>query len=88
MAKHGITAKELDWAKDNSIGTMELSLETASGIAAQLDEDAFYGLGLDYSLRYPSIIRGITKSNIDSAAAKYLKLSEMVTVVAGPAVPK
>ena len=52
MAAHGVTDSELDWAKDNSIGTMQLSLETASGIAAQLDNDAFYGLGLDYSKRY------------------------------------
>jgi zinc protease len=88
MALHGVTQNELDWAKDNSIGMMQLSLETAGGIAAQLDNAAFFDLGLDYSKRYPGIIRSLSKPIVDAAATRYLHLDRLTTVIAGPAVPE
>jgi len=87
MVAGGVTEAELAWAKDHAIGARRLSLATDAGIAAELENDAFYGLGLDYAQRYPQIVRALTKAQVDAAARKYLHPAALDTVVAGPPVP-
>jgi len=87
MIAGGVTASELAWAKDHAIGARRLSLATDAGIAAELENDAFYGLGLDYAQRYPQIICALTIAQIDAAARKYLHPESLDTVVAGPPAP-
>ena len=87
MVAGGVTEAELAWAKDHAIGARRLSLATDAGIAAELENDAFFGLGLDYAQRYPPIVRALTKAQVDAAARKYLHPNALNTVVAGPAAP-
>jgi zinc protease len=87
MATKGMTDAELAWAKDHAIGSLRLSLATNAGIAAQLEQAAFYNLGLDYADRYPQIVRRITIAQVDAAARTYLRPGEMPLVIAGPPVP-
>ena len=87
MSEHGVTASELAWAKDNSIGGMQLAVETNSGTAANLMDSAFFGLGLDYAARYPSIVRKITQTAVNRQASVVLKPQKLITVIAGPSVP-
>ena len=86
MAAKGATPAELDWARDNTIGSMLLILETSGGIAEQLANAEFYHLGSDYLVRYPDIVRRITLREVNAVATKYLRLPYMTTVIAGPTV--
>jgi zinc protease len=88
MAAHGVTPEELAWARDNSIGGMQLAVETNSGTAASLMDAAFFGLGLDYSARYPTLVRKITQSEVNHQASLLLKTDKLITVVAGPSLPE
>lgn len=84
MAADGVTETELAWAKDNSIGSLQLSMETNDGILAMLEDEAFYGLDLDYFKQYPHIVRSLTRAQVNAAARKYLRLNAAALVVAGP----
>jgi zinc protease len=86
MVAGGVTEEELAWAKDNAIGSLQMGLATNGGMASMLVADAFYGLGLDYSDRYPHIIHSLTRSQVNATARKYLKPDGMAVVVAGPPV--
>lgn len=87
MAAQGVTESELAWAKDHAIGASRLALATNRGIASEIENEVFYGLGLDYTERYPRLIHGLTKADADAAAKKYLHPSAFATVIAGPPVP-
>lgn len=80
----GVTQEELDEAKDFLTGFLALRLETNDGLAASLTDIEFYRLGLDYVERYPSIIRGVTREQVQTVAARYAHPETAVTVVAAP----
>lgn len=86
MALAGVTPAELAWAKDHAIGTLSISMATNAGIVTQIENDAFYHLGLDYPRRYPKLIRALTKPQVDAASRKYLHPSGLDLVVTGPPV--
>ncbi len=87
MAQRGLTPEELAWAKDNSIGGMQIAIETNANIASELIDSAFFGLGLDYSVRYPSIVKKITLRDVNRLASQLLQAKRLITVVAGPPIP-
>ncbi len=86
MAAGGVTEKELSWAKDHAIGALKLSYASNGGIAAHLSEEAFYGLGSDYSQKYSAAVKSLTVSTVNLAARKYLHVESMPVVIAGPPV--
>jgi len=60
-------------------------LETDAGIAQALLDIELYDLGLDYLLRYPGLIRGVTPDQIGAAAQRYLRLDGYTVATAVPA---
>ena len=64
-------------------GTLPLHLETNSGIASFLLRLEQYDLGLDYLQRYPQIIDGIDRDEIQSTVHKYLTTDRYVLAMAG-----
>ncbi len=79
----GPTDEEMEEAKGYLTGVFPVRLETNAGVAGQLLNAELYGLGLDYIDRYPSIIRGVTKADVATAARKYLVPGAYVLVIAG-----
>jgi zinc protease len=79
----GITSKELDESRRYLIGSMPRALETNAGIATFLQQAEFFGLGLDYDLRVPDLLRAVT---LDAAntAARQLDPAHATVVIAGP----
>ena len=84
LANDGPTEKELAESKQYLIGSMPRNLETNVGIASFLQTIEFFGLGLDYDLRLPGLLRAVTRDQVHGAARDALDPSKAAVAVAGP----
>lgn len=78
-----VTSEELADSQANYTGRLPLSLESNAGVASALLNLERYGLGLDYYLRYPVLIRAITSDEILETAQRYLHSDRMAIATAG-----
>ena len=76
-------AKELNDSRQYLIGSMPRALETNAGIAIFLQNAEFFGLGLDYDVRLPDLLRAVTLDDV-RAASSTLDPARATIVVAGP----
>ena len=76
---------ELTDAQDYLTGSLAVRLETNAGIAQALLEIEVFDLGLDYLLRYPHLIGGVTPQAIGDTASRYLDLNGYTVAIALPA---
>jgi zinc protease len=83
LRESGLTPDELADAKNYLIGILPLALETNDGVAAMLLSIEYYGLGLDYVDRYPSLIASVTADDVVDAA-RLLDPAGLVIGVARP----
>jgi len=79
-----VTEEELTDAQDYLTGILPLRLETNDGVAGALVEIELYGLGLDFLLRYPGLIRGMTREDVHAVTQKYLDTENYALAIAGP----
>ena len=84
FVEQGVSKEELQDSQDNFVGRLPLSLESNGGVANALLNIERYDLGLDYYLRYESLIRGVTPEQVLDAARKYLDLKKLAIATAGP----
>jgi zinc protease len=84
FAQEGVTPRELDESRRYLIGSMPRMLETNAAIAAFLHIVEFFGLGLDYDVRVPDLLRAVTVDAVNEAARDVLDPSRATVVVAGP----
>ena len=84
MAADGPTEDELAESRQYLIGSMPRNLETNLGIANYLQMMEFFGLGFDYDLRVPGLLRAVTLDQVHAAARRALDPSHAAIVVAGP----
>src|SRR5262249_21375818 len=84
IAQDGVTQKELDDSRQYLIHAMPRSLETNAGIATFLQNAEFFGLGLDYDLRLPDLLRAVTREEVNTVARRHLDPARAAVVVAGP----
>jgi zinc protease len=80
-----VRSGELPDAQNYLVGSLAVRLETDSGIAQALLEIELFELGLDYLMRYPGIIRGVTPEAIGAAASRYFTLDRYALATAVPA---
>ena len=84
LAAEGPTESEVAESQQYLIGSMPRTLETNPGIAAFLQTEERFGLGLDYDLRVPDRLRAVTRDDVSAAARRTLVPSHATFVVAGP----
>ncbi|MGC8856916.1 MAG: M16 family metallopeptidase [Anaerolineae bacterium] len=84
FVKDGVTAEELADSQANFIGRLPLSMESNAGVAGALLNIERFDLGLDYYLRYPALVRAVTPDEVLAVAQKYIDLTRLAVVVAGP----
>jgi zinc protease len=84
LAMDGPTESEMIESTQYLIGSMPRALETNLGIAAFLQAEEQLGLGLDYDIRMPGLLRAVTRDAVASAARQLLVPSRATVVVAGP----
>jgi zinc protease len=80
----GPAEQELAESKQYLIGSMPRTLETNMGIAAYLQTLELFGLGLDYDVRMPELLRAVTRDQVHEAARAAIDPSRATVVVAGP----
>ena len=83
IGEEGVEAEELADSQAYLTGVLPLTLETNEGVASTLLNMEWYGLGLDYLLRYQDLIYGVTAADVRRVCAEYLQPERCVTVVAG-----
>jgi zinc protease len=83
IRKMPVSDKELEGAKKYLIGSFPMRFDTQGKLVNFLSQVEYYHLGLDYPARYPSIIRGITKEQIQRVAKEYLHPERELLVVVG-----
>lgn len=84
LAEEPVGEDELADSQAYMTGVLPLTLETNEGVASTLLNMEWYGLGLDYLLRYNDLIYGVTPEDVQRVARLYLRPDRAVTVVAGP----
>jgi len=84
MAADGVSDTELADAKRYLIGSIPRTLETNAGIAAFLQAVEHFSLGLDFDVRLPDLLGGVTREQVAAAARRTLAASRAAVVVAGP----
>ena len=85
LRRDGLTAKELDESRRYLIGSMPRALETNAGIANFLQTAEFFGLGLDYDVRLPDLLRAVTLDDVERGCApRVLDPDRATVVIAGP----
>jgi zinc protease len=84
IRNEGLTAKELNESRQFLIGAMPRALETNAGIASFLLTAEFFGLGLDYDVRLPSLLAAVTLEEAHAAARRALDPDLAAIVIAGP----
>jgi zinc protease len=84
LQREPVSDLELEGAKKFLIGNFPLKYgstqEVFAKFAAQVE---FYGLGLDYPEKYPSLIGAVTAQDILRVAKEYLKPDKNIMVVVG-----
>jgi zinc protease len=84
LATDGPTEREATESKQYLIGSMPRNLETNIGIANFLQTAEFFGLGLDYDLRVPELLRAVTREDVHAVARALLDPAKAAVAVAGP----
>jgi zinc protease len=84
MAADGPTDQEMRESTQYLIGSMPRTLETNPHIANFLQTEEFFGLGLDYDVRVPALLRAVTRDQVVAAARQTLDPARAAVVVAGP----
>lgn len=75
--------EELGDAREFLIGSLAVRMETNPGMAQMVADIELFGLGLDYLVRYPQLIRGIAREAITEAARAFPRESYCLAI-AGP----
>jgi zinc protease len=84
LADSGPTEQEVAESRQYLIGSVPRTLETNMGIATYLQTAEFFGLGLDYDVRMPDLLRAVTPEQIHEAARRAINPDRATVVVAGP----
>ena len=80
----GPTEQELIESKQYLIGSMPRTLETNTGIATYLQTAEFFGLGLDYDVRLPDLLRRSRATRCTTPHGAPSIPIDATVVVAGP----
>lgn len=83
LRRQAVSPAELEDAKSYFIGSFPAKMDSISKRAGLLAYVEFYGLGLDYPGRYPTLIRNLTPEDLRKAAEKYLHPDNYLLVVVG-----
>jgi zinc protease len=81
IRKEPVSEKELEGAKKYLIGSFPLRLDTQEKLSNFLIQVEYFGLGLDYPEKYPSLIGSITREQVMKVAKKYLHPENYILVV-------
>lgn len=80
----GVTAKELERAKNYVAGNYEIGLQENMDMAMTMATNELYGLGYDFFAEYPKKILAVTEEDVKRVAEKYIDFSGKITAIVRP----
>ena len=83
IRKEPVSDKELEGAKKYLIGSFPMRIDNQAKLSTFLLLAQYYGLGMDYAEKYPSLIQSVTKEDLLRVAKKYLHPENALFVVVG-----
>jgi len=72
---------EIEGAKKYLIGSFPMRIDTQGKLVNFLAQVQYYGLGLDYPAKYPSLISAVTRDHVREAANRYLHPEKCLIVI-------
>lgn len=75
----GLTEKEHREEKSSRIGKFKVDLASNSGIAQAIDSAVYYGLGVEYLDRFPSLVESVTREEAEAAFSSRVR-PELFTI--------
>jgi len=81
MRTEPVSEDELSRAKKYLTGSFPLRLDTQGKLSGFLTLVEYFGLGLDYPERYPSVINTVTREEVTRVAKTYLHPEKAILVV-------
>jgi zinc protease len=81
IRKEPVSEKELESAKKYLIGSFPMRLDTQGKLVNFLTQVEYFGLGLDYPERYPSLIKSVSQEEVLRVARTYLHPESFILVV-------
>ncbi len=81
IQKELVLEKDLERTKRYLIGSFPMRLDTQGKLANFLTQVEYYGLGLDYPKKYPTLINSITREDVLRVAQKYLHPKNTILVI-------
>jgi zinc protease len=84
LLRDGLTSAELEDSRRYLIGSLPRSLETNLAIAAFLQQAEFFGLGMDYDVRLPDLLRAVTLEQANAVARELIDDRRAAVAIAGP----
>ena len=84
VAASGVTREELDDAVIYMTGGMARQVETNSGMAGIIMQQDLFGLGEDFYLRYPGILKALSLEDVNKAMNTHVKTGSYCLAIAGP----
>jgi zinc protease len=83
IQKEPVSEKELGGAQKYLIGSFPMRFDNQGKLANFLTQIEYYGLGLDYPEKYPSLIQAITQEEVLRVAKTYLHPDNYILVIVG-----
>ena len=80
--------QELADVQSYLVGVLPIRLETNDGLAGMLNGMELFGLGDDYLERYPTLVRSVTREDVQRAAQAHLTAERYCLAIAGPPAPE
>ncbi len=79
----GITAEELDWAKNYLIRSNVFNIDTAAKRMSLLLDEQVYDLPTNYYSGYPARVRDVTLAQVNEALRRRISLDDVIVTVVG-----
>jgi zinc protease len=83
IVKDGVTEEELENAKTALITELPSSFRSPEDIVSTYAWNEFYGRAPDHYAKYPDELRKLTKTDVDSAAKKYILVDKITYTIVG-----
>ena len=83
IRKDPVSEEDLRRAKAYLVGSFPLRIDAQSKLANFLAQVEYYGLGLDYPEKYPSLINSVTREDVLRVAKMHLHPEQVLLIVVG-----
>jgi zinc protease len=83
IQKELVAEQDLRRAKAYLVGSFPLRIDTQSKLANFLTQVQYYGLGIDYPQKYPSLINSVSREDVLRVGKTYLHPEETIIIIVG-----